>query len=435
MPKQPPVRSAGAGGGAAGTGNPNIDNLHPTFYRMLLSFVAASGGLVQLEGGSGWRSYSQQARLYSRYVSGVKGQARAAKPGSSNHNFGLAFDLIYKPGGKAWAHANAARFGLRFPMSDEDWHIEPINLKALKAGQPVGVAAYDMGPATVSPEQARDKAKEIYGYIGWFVDHPEVGPLILQGAQEGWDGARLQGALTKTNWWQTTSESARQWDALTASDPAQADRRVAETRLSLQIETAKLGIPVAVERLSDIAKNGLRYGWNQEEMKLALAAEMRWRPGQAEQGLVGKTMQDVKSIARDHMVPVNDRQAWEWTRRIVGGGATLDAVNAQMRTLAIGRFPHLADQINAGVTPGQFFAPYRNLIGRLLEQSPEQVDLMDERWSPVVSRAGDDGVRPMSYGEVERFARADPRWGKTRNAWDVGAGMLETISRIFGIAV
>lgn len=414
--------------------NPTIDNLNPTFYRMLLAFVAASGGRVQLQGGSGWRSVQRQAQMYDDYIHHRNGQARAAPPGKSNHNFGLAFDLVYTRDGSSWAHQNAARFGLRFPMGDEPWHIEPISLKALKGGATIAGGTYDFTPATVSPAEARDKAKSIYGYIGWFVDHPEVGPLILQGAQEGWDGARLQGALSKTNWWKTTSESARKWDALVASDPAQADRRVKETRLSLDIETGKLGIPVEPSRLDDIAKSGLRFGWNPDELKLAVAAEMRWRPGQSHQGLVGKTMDDVRKTATEYMVPVNDRQAWEWTRRIVGGGATLEAVSAQMRNLALARFPHLADQINAGVTPGQFFTPYRNLIGRLLEVGADSIDLMDERWSPVVAKGDGAEVRPMSYGEVERFVRSRDEWGRTQNAWQLATPMLDTIGRMFGIA-
>ena len=122
-------------------GNPTIDNLNPTFYSMLLQFVAASGGRVRLQGGSGWRSVQRQAQMYDDYIHHRKGQARAAPPGKSNHNFGLAFDLIYGPGGEAWAHKNAARFGLRFPMADEGWHVEPIALKALKGGASINTAA------------------------------------------------------------------------------------------------------------------------------------------------------------------------------------------------------------------------------------------------------------------------------------------------------
>lgn len=137
----PNVASSGGGGGEvkfAGGHTPDDGHnhsggkgLHPVFNKSLQSFLQASGGRVSV--GSGYRSIAEQQVLYDRYRRGVKGQAPAAKPGRSNHNFGLAGDLKFaNPGARNWAHANAARFGLRFPMSYEPWHIEPLNARALR---------------------------------------------------------------------------------------------------------------------------------------------------------------------------------------------------------------------------------------------------------------------------------------------------------------
>jgi D-alanyl-D-alanine carboxypeptidase len=70
---------------------------------------------------SGFRTWGQQARLYAQKP------GLAAPPGRSNHQLGLAADLNYhgSPAARAWAHRNAGRFGLRFPMRREPWHIEP----------------------------------------------------------------------------------------------------------------------------------------------------------------------------------------------------------------------------------------------------------------------------------------------------------------------
>jgi hypothetical protein len=100
------------------------DNMNPELARRLQAMIAASGGRVSP--GSGYRSYEQQAALYRDYVNGVPGQARAAPPGKSNHNHGMAMDLRYSGDGQAWVHANAERFGLFFPMDDEPWHIEML---------------------------------------------------------------------------------------------------------------------------------------------------------------------------------------------------------------------------------------------------------------------------------------------------------------------
>lgn len=119
-----------------------MDGLNQEFSRRLQAFFAAAPpGLFGP--GSGYRTYEEQQRLYNNYINGVPGQARAAKPGRSQHNHGLAMDIDYNEDRRreavAWAHANAARFGLYFPMDDEDWHVQPIGLDG-------GSAAAGSGP-------------------------------------------------------------------------------------------------------------------------------------------------------------------------------------------------------------------------------------------------------------------------------------------------
>lgn len=118
-----------------------IDGLNGEFARRLQAFFAAAPpGLFGP--GSGYRSYEEQARLYQNYKNGVPGQARAAKPGQSKHNHGLAMDIDYNESRRreavAWAHANAARFGLYFPMDDEDWHVQPIGIDGSDHGMAAG---------------------------------------------------------------------------------------------------------------------------------------------------------------------------------------------------------------------------------------------------------------------------------------------------------
>lgn len=80
---------------------------------------------VQIRIGNGFRTRAQQAALYKQKPH------LAAPPGRSNHEKGLAADLVYGPGAQSWAIENAGRFGLRFPMlggkgkKNEPWHIEP----------------------------------------------------------------------------------------------------------------------------------------------------------------------------------------------------------------------------------------------------------------------------------------------------------------------
>lgn len=108
-----------------------VNGLNAKFKSALDRMIADSGGKISV--GSGYRSLAEQKVLYDRYKSGDPRQkAPAAAPGKSNHNYGTAADLKYGPGGKEFAHANAGKYGLVFPMSYEPWHVEIINAKSYR---------------------------------------------------------------------------------------------------------------------------------------------------------------------------------------------------------------------------------------------------------------------------------------------------------------
>lgn len=89
---------------------------------------------------SGARSSAEQKRLYDRWVRRVPGQAPAAKPGTSNHEFGLAVDI--GPSSQyGWLAANAPKVGLVKPMDYEPWHWEPPNAKSRRKSGGVPEAA------------------------------------------------------------------------------------------------------------------------------------------------------------------------------------------------------------------------------------------------------------------------------------------------------
>ena len=85
-----------------------------------------------------------------------------APPGKSQHNHGNAADLKYlSPEAKAWVHANAARYGLAFPLANEDWHVE---LAAARGGSPggQGVSTGNSLAAPQMPQQPQENALASY---------------------------------------------------------------------------------------------------------------------------------------------------------------------------------------------------------------------------------------------------------------------------------
>ena len=123
------------------------DNLNPAFASRLRSMIdAAAKEGVAIGIGSGFRTVDEQIALrrkngcpdvWSSPASSCR--VPTAIPGRSNHNVGLAADLT---GDKGWANANAARFGLAFTVSGEDWHVEMAGDDGAAGGQtPIGFNA------------------------------------------------------------------------------------------------------------------------------------------------------------------------------------------------------------------------------------------------------------------------------------------------------
>lgn len=119
-------------------------------------FAAAKEEGINLAIVSGYRSYSKQSSIYSRKKAS-QGQAAAdrvsARPGTSEHQLGLAMDLAKKGSsqlnsafGKTkegqWVSANAYRFGFIVRYLDgyedvtgymyEPWHVRYVGLERAK---------------------------------------------------------------------------------------------------------------------------------------------------------------------------------------------------------------------------------------------------------------------------------------------------------------
>lgn len=139
-----------------------FNGLNPEFATRLRALdAAAPPGIFENIGAiSGYRSDEHQARLWAsaleRYGSEAEARQWVAPPGRSNHGGaegGHAVDLSYgNDAAREWVHANAAQHGLHFPMSWENWHIEPTaddGGRVTRSGPPVAHAHDPSRPPSV----------------------------------------------------------------------------------------------------------------------------------------------------------------------------------------------------------------------------------------------------------------------------------------------
>jgi hypothetical protein len=144
----------------------SFSGLNPNFSAALSQFFAAAPPEVQAQMriASGYRSPQIQAGLWEqalrKYGSPEKARKWVAPPGRSQHNHGHAVDLKYlAPAAMQWAHANAGKYGLSFPLKHETWHIEYAGARGAQPATsnpptPTAMPTQYTAAASVSPGQA-----------------------------------------------------------------------------------------------------------------------------------------------------------------------------------------------------------------------------------------------------------------------------------------
>lgn len=105
------------------------EGLDPAFAQALADLISDAPGDITIT--SGRRTPAEQLDLWER--SDKTGRWVAWSDGTSctsNHCRGLAADLAYAdPATEQWAHDNAHRYGLTYPLDWEGWHVEPTNAR------------------------------------------------------------------------------------------------------------------------------------------------------------------------------------------------------------------------------------------------------------------------------------------------------------------
>jgi hypothetical protein len=106
-------------------------------YLAMTNAARAAGVAVAIN--SGFRSYPEQKLLWEGYTKGLPGFNKAAKPGNSKHQNGIAFDIAVAGGSGSpvydWLKVNATSFGFLRTVNREPWHWEYDPAKAKKAKQ------------------------------------------------------------------------------------------------------------------------------------------------------------------------------------------------------------------------------------------------------------------------------------------------------------
>lgn len=143
--------------GAAASRPDTLSGLHTDLMQRLQAMLDAAPPEIKqaLRLTSGYRSPQVQQQLWDealrKYGDPQAARKWVAPPGRSRHNHGTAADLKFmSPAAQQWVHANAANFGLAFPLKHEPWHVE---LADARGGQAPAAAAQAPAPVAPAPSE------------------------------------------------------------------------------------------------------------------------------------------------------------------------------------------------------------------------------------------------------------------------------------------
>lgn len=273
------------------------------------------------------------------------------------------------------------------------------------------------------------------GYAAsFFYQNSELKALLKQAVEEGWSTDRFKGKFMATTWYRTHQQNERQFNELEKRDPATVAAEIAAQKAKLRDQFSQAGVQVDDNRLNQIARLSLMYGSTAEQIQDMIAAEFKYKPGETA-GAVADTETQVRSLARDYGVNVNDQQMADWIGGVISGEFTLDSLTDFVRDQARSKYLGYQKQIDAGMTVRDIASPYLASYSKILETDPQNVDLDD----PLIQQALQGGmtkqgdVVPQTVYQFEKTLRRDPRWLKTQNAHDSMTNLALRIGQDFGL--
>lgn len=275
--------------------------------------------------------------------------------------------------------------------------------------------------------ELKAKILERWPSYAWLLDIPEIDKLFNDAIDQDWAPDLFASKLKATDWWRTRDEAARTWADLEATDPTTATNKVNAGKLNIKGYAAQLGTQLDDNTAGDISWRASREGWSDQQIKQAVAAVVK---------PAGVPAMNVRSLANKWMVSLSDQQVNDFTQRLFTGELDANGLTGLMQTYATSQFPQLADVIAKGISPGDYFDPYKQMIGKLTDTNPDTIDLRsDPTWSRVISTADPKTgqIRPMSLNEAQQFIRGTDQFGNSRTGQQEAASFVTDFAKQLGL--
>ena len=290
-----------------------------------------------------------------------------------------------------------------------------------------------------------DEFKKTYtAYSDWttnqVVDHfgQDFVDILKEAVNTEFTDEEIQARIKGTKYFDAITDSQYKFDG--ASSAVQ-NGLIQSAREAIVKDYADVGLTQT--DIDEIAKKVARNGLTATGVKQAVyqyafrkpaAATTPTSPGMARNAIEGGDADAIRQAARAYGYNVSDA---EMQAALTGGmyngvAVTKDSILQKAQKSAKGKYFHLADQIDAGLSLEDIFSSYRNYAADALEIDPNQIDFTkDSKWARAF---GTKETGQMSLTDWVTTIKSDPSfgWQFTKQANQQATDIGLTLARAFG---
>lgn len=278
---------------------------------------------------------------------------------------------------------------------------------------------------------------ESYPEIGALLGKPGVFDVMYQviNAEVNgtpWSDAQITAALQATQYYKTTNQTAREFDILTATDPATTEQTAQVRKMEILAFARQAGLNVTEQEAIFMAWTSLQKGETEQQWKAGVLSNPAFLTDQM------PATDRLQAMAADYAVPLSDRTAIKWARDILSGQVNEETFRAYLVEQAKSLFPGLSNALDRGITVSQYVAPYAEIAVQELGINGADIDWRDQKWMRAIHQIDPKTGQPtaMSISDWLKEIRTNPVYGfdQTQRAQEQATQLSQALLERFGRA-
>lgn len=271
------------------------------------------------------------------------------------------------------------------------------------------------------------KFREMFPSQSWLLDldrvkYPQLSKL-------------LQDGVTNQMW--LTPESQERFLAQLNNTDFFVELKTDDTVRTIKSTVGDLGFDAVP--FNNFLKDAMNFGWKGETLTKEVYKEAFRKdpntgnyvnPTTIERVRKSTPYMNVSLVGKKFFNTVSD----DTVSKVLTGEMLTDDVVRQQRELAKGKYGHLTNLIDQGLTLEDIADSYKTSASRLLEKDPNSIDMSQGSYATAFDFGEEGKKRLMTTSEWEVKLRSDATfgWDKTQNAKDEARALASSISQAFG---